>query len=368
MYELQPKKFLILNILMILHQHTDENHRLSQKNIIDILQNEYDMKVNRKSVTRNLIDLAMYLDGTGYELIYDVSVRKVPVKIEGSDEYMIDKATGERVYEEQEKMSDFYLKRPFEDSELRLLIDAIMFSMNISDKHRKDIADKLCMLSSKRFKSRVKHIVGVGNGNNQNQQVFANIEMIDEAISNNHKISFNYMEYGTDKKLYPKTDKAGNARVYIINPYQMAAKDGKYYLICNYDKFDDISNYRIDRIKNIEILDEKIKPFKALKDANGDRLDLNAYMKEHIYMYSSANEKVTFRIVKAMISDVIDMFGSDVRFMDETDTCVTVTAKVNIRAMFQFAKNFAPDVEVIKPESLRQEIREELKRALEAYE
>lgn len=26
----------------------------------------------------------------------------------------------------------------------------------------------------------------------------------------------------------------------------MAAKEGKYYLICNYDKYDDISNYRLD--------------------------------------------------------------------------------------------------------------------------
>ena len=159
MYELQPKKFLILNLIMILHQHTDEDNTLSQKEIIDILQNEYDMKVDRKSVMRNLLDLANYFEGTGYELGYNVSTRKVPVKIEGSDEYMTDPVTGERVYEEQEKLSDFYLKRPFEDSEIRLLIDAIMFSMNISDKHRKDLANKLCRLSNKRFKARVKHIV-----------------------------------------------------------------------------------------------------------------------------------------------------------------------------------------------------------------
>lgn len=368
MYELQPKKFLLLNILMILHQNTDENHRLSQKNIIDILQNEYDMKVDRKSVMRNLIDLGLYLEGTGYELCYDVSIRKVPVKVEGSEEYQIDSVTGGRVYEEQEKMSDFYLKRPFEDSEIRLLIDAIMFSMNISDKHRKDLADKLCKLSNKKFKSRVKHITCVENSVNQNQQIFANIEMIDEAISHNRKISFNYMEYGIDKKMHPKMDKDGKPRTYVINPYQMAAKDGKYYLICNYDKYNDISNYRIDRIKNIVILDEKIKPFDKLEDVKSGRLNLNNYMKEHIYMYSSANEKVTFRIVKPMISDVIDMFGDDVRFTDETDSHVTVIAMVNKRAMLQFAKNFAPDVEVIKPESLRGEVREELKKAIEVYD
>ena len=367
MYELQPKKFLILNLIMILHQYTDEDNTLSQKEIIDILQNEYDMKVDRKSVIRNLLDLANYFEGTGYELGYNVSTRKVPVKIEGSDEYKTDPVTGERVYEEQEKLSDFYLKRPFEDSEIRLLIDAIMFSMNISDKHRKDLANKLCRLSNKRFKARVKHIVCVNNDVNHNQQIFANIEAIDEAITLNRKIRFEYMEYGTDKKLYPRKNQEGNARTYVINPYQMAAKEGKYYLICNYDKYDHISNYRIDRIKNIEILDEKIKPFEKLSESGGGRLDLNTYMKEHIYMYSSAIEKVTFRIVRAMISDVIDVFGGDISFKDETDTHVTVVAKVNTRAMMQFAKNFAPDVEVLKPESLSNDLREELKNAYEAY-
>ena len=68
-----------------------------------------------------------------------------------------------------------------------------------------------------------------------------------------------------------------------------------------------------------------------------------------------------------MITDVIDMFGKDVIFSDENETHVTVTAKTNERAMLQFAKNFAPDVEVLKPEALREALREELEKALEVY-
>ena len=367
MYDLQPKKFLLLNMITILHQYTDENHRLSQKEISEILENEYGMKIDRKTIMRNLLDLENYFVGTAYELGYDITTRKVPVKKDNGDEYEINPETGERVFEEQEKMSNFYIKRPFEDSELRLLIDAIMFSMNISNNHRGDLAEKLCSLSNKRFKSRVKHISCMTNDRNYNQQIFENIELIDEAITNNKKISFNYMEYHTDKKLHPKKDKNGDVRTYIINPYQMAAKDGKYYLICNYEKYNDISNYRIDRIKNICILDEKIRPIKELVGVNGHSLNLNEYMKEHIHMYSSNNETVTFRIVKPMISDVIDMFGADVRFTDETDTHVTVIASVNSKSMIQFAKNYAPDVEVLKPESLRSAVRDELTKGMEVY-
>ena len=37
MYTIKPKKLLIINILDILRKYTDENHRLSQKEIVDIL-------------------------------------------------------------------------------------------------------------------------------------------------------------------------------------------------------------------------------------------------------------------------------------------------------------------------------------------
>ena len=39
MYVKQPKKLMIMNILDILWKYTDEDHRLSQKEIADILKN-----------------------------------------------------------------------------------------------------------------------------------------------------------------------------------------------------------------------------------------------------------------------------------------------------------------------------------------
>ena len=44
-----------------------------------------------------------------------------------------------------------------------------------------------------------------------------------------------------------------------------------------------------------------------------------------------------------------------------------MTTKTNERAMEQFAKNFAPDVEILKPKKLRDELRKELEKALEVY-
>ena len=83
------------------------------------------------------------------------------------------------------------------------------------------------------------------------RQINRFIEMIDDAISEGKKVAFLYNTYGIDKQLHPRKDTK-----YIVNPYQMVANEGKYYLICNYDKYDNLSNYRIDRMTEIEILDE----------------------------------------------------------------------------------------------------------------
>ena len=181
-------------------------------------------------------------------------------------------------------------------------------------------------------------------------------------------MSFHYVNYGTDKKNHPKLGEDGKPKDYIINPYQMVAKDGKYYLICNNDDYNILSNYRIDRIADIRILeDKKRKPFSKLKDANGDRFNLGEYMKTHIKMYASGDCHVRFKITPVMVSDIIDVFGKDVRFEEETDKYVIVSTRVTESAMIQFAKSYSPDVVILEPQRLVDEMKDWAKKVKKAY-
>lgn len=365
MSDVHPKKLLILYILDILQKYTDEEHTLSQKEIQDILKKEYEMPVDRKAVKRNLLNLIEY--GS------DIEYREVPrkeifrKKDSASDEDTVDFMEKESS-EDNLLWTDFYLKQKFTNEELRLLIDSLLFSKHIPYSQATDLITKLESLSNIYFKSRSQYIYPLPADRTDNRQVFYNIGILDEAIRKKKKVSFEYVEYHTDKKMHLKKQKDGSVREYIVTPYQMAAQEGKYYLICNYDKYDDISNYRVDRIRNIQILEEKGKPFETLKWSGHQPMNLNEYMKEHVYMYSGENAFVKFRIVKAMISDVIDLFGKDVKFSEETDTHVSVSVHVNERAAEQFAKNYAPDVMILQPKKLRDKLRNDLKKAGEAYE
>ena len=365
MSDIHTKKLLILYILDILQKYTDEEHRLSQKEIQDILKKEYEMPVDRKAIKRNLLNLIEYGSSIEYREVSRKEIfRKKSVV---SDEDSLD-LEDKGIPEDDLLWTDFYLKQKFTNEELRLLIDSLLFSKHIPYSQAKKLITKLESLSNIYFKSRSQYIYPLPVDRTDNKQVFYNISILDEAIRKKQKVLFEYAEYHTDKKMHLKKREDGSVREYVVTPYQMAVQEGKYYLICNYDKYDDISNYRVDRIRNIQVLEEKGKPFETLKWSGHQPMNLNEYMKEHVYMYSSENAFVKFRIVKAMISDVIDLFGKGVNFSEETDTHVSVSVHVNERAAEQFAKNYAPDVVILQPKRLRDKLRDDLKKAWEAYE
>ena len=162
----QPKKLLILNILDILRKYSDEEHRLSQKDIAEILKTEYDMTADRKAIRRNILNLM----DCGYNIEYSESIRMVP-----------NPKTGEP--EESYLWSDFYLERDFTDGELRLLIDGLLFSKHIPYSQCKELVGKLEGLSNVYFRSRVKHIARLPEDKTDNKQLFLTIELLDEAIS-----------------------------------------------------------------------------------------------------------------------------------------------------------------------------------------
>lgn len=342
-YTIPPKKMVIINILDILKRYTDANHKLSQKQIADILKNEYNTVVERKTIKRNIMNLIDF----GYDIEYTETVRYIKNK--------------NGVKEESSIFSDFYLSREFTDGELRLLIDSLMFNRYLPARQCKEMINKIEGLSNEYFKSRVGHVVNMPDNMPRNNQVFYTLEMLDEAISSNKQVSFVYNNYGTDKKLHPRKNEP-----YIINPYQMVAVNDKYYLICNVDKYDNVANFRLDRITEIKILNNKVKPKKQVKGLENG-LNLPKHMAEHIYMFSGDSVRVMFRTKKYLLSEIFDWFGKDVTFSDETDEEVTCSVYVNEMAMRKWALQYALHVRVLSPQSMVDGVKEDLKKAMRNY-
>lgn len=344
MYAPQPKKLLIINILDILRRYSDADHRLSQRDIIDILHDEYEMEADRKAVKRNLMNLIDF----GYHLEYSESLRR------------------NKKGEEEVIYTDWYLQRDFSDAELRLLIDSLLFSKHIPYSQCKELIEKIEGLSNRYFKAKVRHVCNLPENQPKNAELFYTIEVLDEAIEKGVQVTFRYADYGTDKKLHLRKNSEGKVREYLVNPYQMVAANGRYYLIGNYDKHSNVSHYRLDRIRDIQLLDSRTKPQRDVEGLEHG-LNLPAHMAEHIYMFSGESAPVTFRMKKYIINDVIDWFGNDIFFYDEGEEEVTAKVVVNLAAMRLWGVQYAVHARVLSPQSLVEQIKKDLAEANKKY-
>lgn len=326
MYATGNKKMLNMLILEILRMYSDENHALTQQEIIKLLKQNYGMECDRRSVKNNVESLK--------EMDYDISMDK-----------------GYRL-----------MSREFDDSELRILIDSVLFSKSISTKQAKDIIVKIREMGSKYFNAKVSHVSNLPDiHRTKNKQAMYSLDTINDAISVKKKISFIYNEIGTDFKLHPKRQEP-----YIVNPYQIVANNSRFYLIGNYDKYDNIAHIRIDRMTDVRMLDEKAKPMKQIPElANG--FNLPNHMAEHIYMFSGKSIPVKMKTTTDMLTQLTDWFGGDFRITEQNGDTVTVRVTCNEKAMRYWALQYGPYVEVIEPISLREKIKDDIRQMMEKY-
>ena len=69
-----------------------------------------------------------------------------------------------------------------------------------------------------------------------------------------------------------------------------------------------------------------------------------------------------------MVGELIDWFGSSVAFTDITEDSILARVKVNLQAMKYWAMQYAPYVTILSPQSLVDEVKDGLRKALSEYE
>ena len=324
---LEPKKLALLRIWQILQKHSDYNHPMKQEDIIKYLKSDYGIEMERKAVGKNIADLR--------EAGIDIGSCRAGSYIES---------------------------REFEDSELKLLIDGVLQSKHITAKHSKDLIEKLCGLSNKYFRSHVKNVYSVNDwGKTENQALFYNIDIIDEAIESGKQVQYDYNKYGVDAKLHKSSFQR-------ISPYQLILHNQRYYLMGYSGYWGHMVFHRMDRISNMTIYDNPAVPITSVKGyENG--VDFKQISSSLPYMYSDTPERIEFIVDEWAVDQVVDWFGKEIRMtaLPNTAKKVKVELVASPNAMEHWALQYLSCVEVIKPESLRERIREALSNGIEKY-
>ena len=188
------KRKKLLYLLQYLLENTDENHAVKTPDIIEHLENEYDIPIERKTVYTDIKLLQDYGDTIGIEIEYDTITKGYKV-----------------------------IQREFELDELQLLIDSVYSLKFITKRKAKELTDKIKRLTS-RHNRQLLDVYTKEKSENINERAFYNFDTLRKAIENNNKIRFKYFDYNIKKeKLYTEYDN--------VSPFEIVLRKGNYYLL-----------------------------------------------------------------------------------------------------------------------------------------
>lgn len=321
----QKKKYARFRMYEILNDYSSGDRHLKHTEILEKLNSLYSIQVERKSIR---------------EYIEDINFLGEPYG----------------VYINSEKGDGaFLLNRLFEKSEIGFLIDAVFSSRSIDQKQAQELTTKLQKFLCKKDRKSFAYLSKSSEmTRTDNKLVFYNLDMILDAIEKGKKIRFNYNRYYVDTL---KNEKKKNRRL-VASPYYLVNNQGKYYLVCNNNYFNDIANYRIDRISNVEILDEDVKPIETLEGCEND-FDIAKYANENIYMFSTKSINAKIRIDNDYsVSYVQDWFGDNSKiYQDKIDGKVYAEIKGNEQALIYWCLQYGESIELLEPASTREKIK-----------
>ncbi|MCR5510848.1 MAG: WYL domain-containing protein [Lachnospiraceae bacterium] len=250
--------------------------------------------------------------------------------------------------------------KQFDIAELKLLVDAIQSSKFITEKKSNELIKKITGLASEYEASQLKRTVTVqGRVKTMNESIYYIVDDIHRAIAENKQIRFEYMKWTTDKKLVPRRDEP-----YVMSPWALTWDDENYYLIAYDETGDMIRHFRVDKMKQIELLNVKRAGKERFRE-----FDLAEYSKMSFGMFAGEKTRIKLEFKDEMVGVMIDRFGKDIPIRPGSKTGWSETS-VDVALSNQFFGwlfGLGSGVRITGPSEVVETFRKELKELKQLY-
>ena len=261
----------LLYLYKHLVKHSDAAHPISTRQLMDMLEEQYEIHTNRNTVSNDLHTLV----DCGMQISYYES-------------------TQNRYY---------YEGQIYEPYEIKLLVDAVSSSKFITQEKSLELIEKLLKLTNTptaEFLQR--HIYAADRVKTDNEKGYYIVDALNEAIAQKLKVQFYYTDFDLTKQRYITND--GNP--YTLSPYELIW-DGDYYYVRGFcDEREQMRNFRLDRIDGAPVLLEETAELPP-EDYNPA-----AYSRSVFRMYDTDEPtEVTLLCEAGAMKYLIDNFGMD---------------------------------------------------------
>ena len=307
------RKVKLLKLLELLRQNTDEDHPLPTARIVAALS-EMGIPCDRRTLSQDIATL----NNLGYEIM---SVMK------GHDKC-------------------YYVEdRNFSLPELKILIDAVHASSFITEKKSEELISKIASLAgTHRAEVLKRNMVYFNTRKHSNERIFYNVDDLEDAILRQKKVLFRYFDLNEKGDRVYRRD----GHRYVVEPVALVFNEDNYYLTCYSSRHDSTSNYRIDRMDSVQVLDDP-----CCEKAIALRNKVAEYTEQAFKMFGGQTEDIVLEFDRSLIGAVYDRFGESTKMMMVTDEKYIASVKVQISPVFWgWLFQFVGEMAILSPGSL----------------
>lgn len=327
--ELYEKNGNILYILKVLKKYSDEEHKLSISELRNKINEEYGEDIDPRTIRRNI---NLLKEKFGYD-ISTYNENKIGYYISNDPE------------------------TDFEPGEIRAIIDTFSYSTFIEPRMAEGIIKKCKNLQTVYENEKIENYrVYSPKGKTNNVEVIKNIEDISNSIINKNKIKFEYWKY---RIVGDKVEKQ-IVSTPIVSPYAIIYDKQQFYMLGIKAGNKELFHYRLDRIKNLEELNDKIKIKITEKD-------IEQYANTTVEVFSGNEEEIEAECDEYLLGEVIEKFGKNVEIEPLNKNTFRMKLKVNPLGFKLWTMRNLDLVTVTKPKSLVKEIKEIIEEANNRY-
>jgi len=249
----------------------------------------------------------------------------------------------------------YYLEGVLSGAEWRMLFDLVQVYPYISNAQTKRFLEMLKKLAPEGLQPTTSRYAFKRGSEKQ----FSHLAKIDKAIKTKKQVVVTYGEYklkrerGENRPVLQKREKNGDL---IIAPYALMWSNGYYYLVGREKIKGGLMNLRADRIIDVKLTEESFK-----KDPVFDPYE---YRDRSPVMYPGDPQVIKFRCDEGFVNTVLDFFGPQAGYSTPADGFTDVTINLAPGGVKLFALQYINRVEILEPASLREDIKQELEKAL----
>ena len=314
------KKLMILYVLEVLNKYSDENHKLTQHEIIDKIKEEYGMDCERKAVSRHIKSLIEH----GYNI---------------------------ETYEANNQ--GYYLvEKDFTADDVFAIWEGLMASKYLDKAHLNHLCESLMKYSGGAFRLGNSFYGGIVNHFTCFEtKIYESLMFLVTEMALKKKVQFIYNKYDTDKTLVPIARKP-----FVVTPYAVLNIDNIYYLAARVEGKKEISCFNvglITELEHLEFLGEEIYDIIGYSKGFNKELFLATFINGY-------GGEITDFIVQTDIDymgEIITKFGENIKIIDNKDGLLTIDITTNFDNMYLWAIQNADHSEIIEPPIMRFKIK-----------